>query len=92
MNDSKPGRVFLPKITAEQLVQGHEYSARIIRRIQSKFGEAYVLESDDFQMFLPRHFLKISIPEYMEKRHFSLRGFEKTCNGRQIPLLNFFMA
>jgi hypothetical protein len=57
----------------------------------TKHGAAYVLESDTFQMYMPKYFLKIAIPEVMERRHFTVTGFEKYGNGKKSPKLTFSM-
>lgn len=87
LNAVTPG---LPRVYADQLVVGGEYSARRIRNVASKYGDAYVLESDQFQMFLPKRYNQVTIEEYVEDRWFSLVEKGQLPDGRMIPVFKFF--
>lgn len=87
LNAVSPG---LPRIYADQLIVGGEYSARRIRSVSSKFGDAYVLESDQFQMFLPKRYNQLTIEPYVEDRWFSLIEKGQLPDGRMIPIFKFF--
>lgn len=91
MNSVKSGKVFLPRLRADEIQQNQEYSAKTIRRVKTKFGDSYVLESDEFAFFLPRRFSKLEIPEVLDGRHFMITGMEPHANGRQSPKIVFFM-
>lgn len=82
-------RTRLPRVYADQLVVGGEYAARCIRQVSSKYGDVYVLESDEFQMFLPKCYNHLSIQEYVEERWFSMIDGD-IVNGHLTPVFNFF--
>lgn len=91
MNSCKPGRTFLPKVRAEDLTIDRPYAAEIIRKIKTRYGDSYVLQSDEFQIFLPRHFLKVDIPEMIPGRCFKIVDLKTLSNGRKTPTFIFFM-
>lgn len=55
-----------------------------------KYGDVYVLESDEFQLFLPKYYNQVSIEEFVEDRWFSLVDKNLLPNGRLGPIFRFF--
>jgi hypothetical protein len=80
---------YKPIVKPQDLTVGTAYTAKRIRRVATKYGEGYVVESSEFQMFLPKHYLKVKILEYMEQRRFTLMNFDPTPNGKLMPVFNF---
>lgn len=89
MNEAQPGLAFLPTVKADQLVIDKLYIAEVIKQVNTKFGFYYVVESDTFQLFLPRHFSKLNIEEFMENRFFTITRIDKLSNGSIVPKYNF---
>lgn len=90
MNGCKPGKQFLPCVKLSDLTVGATYEAKTIRKVKTKFGGAYVVESTDFQVFLPSYFNKIEIPDFIERRCFMVKKATSN-NGRSSSELYFFM-
>lgn len=80
---------FAPRKTATDLVIGQSYPAKTIKKVCGKFGDVYVVHSDDFQLFLPKRFSTINIAERDENRFFMLTGFERMRNGNSSPTYQF---
>lgn len=79
---------FLPCLTAGDLLPQESYPAEIIKMVKTKYGDAYVITSDGFQLFLPKAFTKIQIPEYVKNRSFKVVSIG-TFNGRPSPKYSF---
>lgn len=52
---------------------GIPYSAAIIRKVTTKFGQAFVVESSAFQFFLPKAYSGCEIRQYDLHRIFIVR-------------------
>lgn len=89
MNSVKSGRVFKPILRATEIKMNQEYEAEIIKKIKSKFGASYVIESDTFSFFLPNRYNQLEIPEKIAKRYFMITGLEALKNGRKSAKIVF---
>lgn len=89
MNNCQRGKPMLPRVTARQLETGVLYAAPIIKKVNTKHGQALVIENNDFSMFMPRQYLKIAIPESIPRRCFTISGYKSLQNGMQTPELVF---
>lgn len=49
------------------------FPATIIRKVTTRFGPSYVVESDVFQFFLPKAYSACEIRQYDEYRKFIVR-------------------
>lgn len=89
MNNLRSGSKYLPLLKPAQLKIGETHDATTIRKVKSKFGPSYVLESTNFQLFLPKRFSNINITEKVEGRKFKIIGFNKTSSGHYTPAFEF---
>lgn len=79
---------YLPHVSATDLQPKKSYPAEIIKLVKTRYGDAYVVTSSDFQLFLPKAFTAVKIPEYMKNRSFKVERIE-TFNGRPCPKYSF---
>lgn len=82
-------RDFPLKKTAADLIIGKSYQAKTIKKVNGKFGEVYIIHSDDFQLFLPKRYSSVNIVERDENRFFMLTGFERMSNGNSSAKYQF---
>jgi hypothetical protein len=89
LNNCRPGKEFLPVKKAQDLKLGKLYNAHTIKKVQTKmYGHVYVVESDEFSMYLPQKYSSIDIIENMPGRHFKIVGF-KTFGEKTTPDIIF---
>lgn len=74
------------------LVEGSFYSCEIIKKIDSRdYGTSYMLESNEFKMFLPKRYNELEIMEFVRDRRFRIIGWMKNTRARdkKSPLIEF---
>lgn len=92
MNAVKSHKDFLPVKKAVELEVGKVYRAETIRKVKTKYGTPYVIESEDFQIFLPKCFDKLHLTEFVPSRNFLLVSIKKLPNGGFSPKYQFFIG
>lgn len=72
----------------KDLQVGVPFSAAVIRKVSTKYGPAYVVESDGFACFLPKAYSAVDIRQYDAHRKFILElegGFKRFKFFRDVP-------
>lgn len=75
-----------------ELSEGAYYSCENIRKITSTdYGTSYLIESDDFKMYLPKRFNVVDVIPFIKDRKFRIIGWMKIPHTRdkKSPLLEF---
>jgi hypothetical protein len=88
MNDCSSGKEFVPRVKPKELQLNQVYPAPLIKKVNTRFGEALVLENESFAMFLPRKYLKTAIVASMPGRCFKITGFTRI-SGKNTPNIIF---
>lgn len=81
---------YLPRLTVDKLVIGQHYPARIMRKVNTRYSLVYVIESDNFRIFLPKKFSHIGVTEFVKNRYFTLDALVKLPNGKLKSRFSFF--
>jgi len=81
---------FKPVVKPAELQLHKQYQAETIKTITTgKYGRAHVVESNDFQMFLPKRFQNAEIKQFVKGRTFTITELIKTSYGKPTPALYF---
>jgi hypothetical protein len=87
MNKAGASKQFLDVMKPENLTPGAFYPANIIKRLNVQRGaskfQAYVVESDNFQLYLPDRYLSTNLTRYVPGRVMEFLGFVQVGNSNK---------
>lgn len=77
-----------PFFKASELEVGKYYAGETIKLVKTKHGNAFLIKSEDFNMFLPQRYTHIAIQTYVKNRQFCIKDFYGT-GAQRTPLFVF---
>ncbi|KAL7014512.1 hypothetical protein ACKWTF_015977 [Chironomus riparius] len=83
-------KILRQTVRPTDLLLNTHYSAETIRKVHTNYGDVYLLESEDFIMFMPKRYSGVEIEEFVKNRHFMISGFAGFGRHRT-PILNFLL-
>jgi hypothetical protein len=64
-----------PLLKATELEVGKYYSGETITMVKTKHGDAFMVKSDEFNMYLPQRYTHVAIKPYVKNRVFCIKDF-----------------
>ena len=86
--NSVDAKATTPFLKASDLTVGEYYAGETIKVIKTKHGDAFLIKSADFNMFLPKRYTSIEVDSFVKNRQFCVKGFYGE-GQKRTPLFEF---